>query len=390
MKKVWEKIWRKNVFIGMAAAAVMLQAGCGGSSKYDNSTAAAEAKAPEMAAGAEDVYLAENDYAAEEGIETAAADGGETVSVASNRKLIKDVYMDVETGDFDKLLATVEGRVDALGGYIENMNVHNGSGAYGKSLKGASLTIRIPKDKLGQFVTEVSEYSNVVSRSENTQDVTMQYVDLESHKKALAIEQERLLELLERAETMEDIIAIEERLSQVRYEIESMESQLRTYDNLVDFSTVTLSISEVEVLTPTKEETAWEKMSKGFVASMNSLGKGLKNAFIWFVICLPYLMFWAVIVVAIVFIVRAVGRRKAKKLEKLGWKQDWRGKDSWNRKQDWKGQPGQQMNQEQQPGQQMNQERQPGAGFHTGGRWSGQQGMDTGLEEGNRQGVDEN
>lgn len=379
MKTVWKKIWRKNVFIGMAAAAVMLQAGCGGSSKYDNSTAAAEAKATDMAAGAEDVYLAENDYVAEEGIETAAADGGETVSVASNRKLIKDVYMDVETGDFDKLLATVEGRVDALGGYIENMSVNNGSGAYGNSLKGASLTIRIPKEKLGQFVTEVSEYSNVVNRSENTQDVTMQYVDLESHKKALAIEQERLLELLERAETMEDIIAIEERLSQVRYEIESMESQLRTYDNLVDFSTVTLSIREVKVLTPTEEETAWEKMSKGFVASLNSLGKGLKDAFIWFVICLPYLMFWAAIVVVIVLIVRAMGKRKAKKLEKLGWKQDWRGKDARNRKQDWKGQPGQQMNQEQQPG----------AGFNTGGRWSGQQGMDAGPEEGNRQGMDE-
>lgn len=389
MKTVWKKIWRKNAFIGMAAAAVMLQTGCGGSSSYDNSTAAAEAKATGMAAGAGDVYLAENDYAAEEGIETAAADGGETVSVASNRKLIKDVYMEVETGDFDKLLATVEGRVDALGGYIENMNVNNGS-AYGNSLKGASLTIRIPKEKLGQFVTEVSEYSNVVSRSENTQDVTMQYVDLESHKKALAIEQERLLELLERAETMEDIIAIEERLSQVRYEIESMESQLRTYDNLVDFSTVTLSISEVEVLTPTKEETAWEKMSKGFVASLNSLGKGLKDAFIWFVICLPYLMFWAAIVVVIVLIVRAMGKRKAKKLEKLGWKQDWRGKDAWNRKQGWKGQPGQRTNQEQQPGQQMNQEQQPGAGFDTGGRRSGQQGMDAGLEEGNRQGMDEN
>ncbi|NBI91307.1 DUF4349 domain-containing protein [Lachnospiraceae bacterium] len=353
MKKVWGKILGKNVFIGLAAAAVMLQIGCGSASKYDNSTAAAEASATEMAGGSGDVYLAESDYAAEEGVEAAATDGGETVSVASNRKLIKDVYMDVETGDFDKLLATVEGRVDALGGYIENMNVHNGSGAYGNSLKGANLTIRIPKDKLGQFVTEVSECSNVVSRSEKTQDVTMEYVDLESHKKALMTEQERLLELLGRADTMEDIITIEERLSQIRYEMESMESQLRTYDNLVDFSTVTLSIKEVEVLTPTREETAWEKMSKGFVASMNGLGRGLKNTFIWFVISLPYLVFWAAFIVGIIFIIRATRKRKAKKLEKLGWKQ------------------------------------QPGAAFDMRGNWSGRQSADVRNEAGMKQDADE-
>lgn len=352
-----KKIWKKNFFMGMAAAAVMLQLGCGSSSKYDSSTATAEAPAMNEAA-AEDVYLGEFDYAEEKG--AGATDSGETVSVASNRKLIKDVYMDVETGDFDKLLGTVEGRVDSLGGYIESMSVHNGSGSYGNSLKGANLKIRIPKDNLSLFVTEVSEYSNVVSRNENTQDVTMQYVDLESHKKALVTEQDRLLELLEKAETMEDIIAIEERLSQIRYEIESMESQLRTYDNLVDFSTVSLNIREVEVLTPTREETAWEKMSKGFAASMNSLGKGLKNTFIWFVINLPYLIFWAVIIALIICIVRAARKRRKKKAEKLGGKQGWQGKQGWKGK-------------EVQP---VNQELQPGAYFDMSGHWSGRQGAD--------------
>ena len=159
---------------------------------------------------------------------------------------------------------------------------------------------------------------------------------------------------------MEDIIAIEERLSQIRYEIESMESQLRTYDNLVDFSTVSLNIREVEVLTPTREETAWEKMSKGFAASMNSLGKGLKNTFIWFVINLPYLIFWAVIIALIICIVRAARKRRKKKAEKLGGKQGWQGKQGWKGK-------------EVQP---VNQEPQPGAYFDMSGHWSGWQGAD--------------
>ena len=68
--------------------------------------------------------------------------------------------------------------------------------------------------------------------------MTLQYVDLESHKKALTTEQDRLIELMEQAETVEDIITIEGRLSEVRYQLESMESQLRTYDNKIDYSTV--------------------------------------------------------------------------------------------------------------------------------------------------------
>ena len=69
---------------------------------------------------------------------------------------------------------------------------------------------------------------------------------LQSHKKALLAEQESLLSMMEQAESIEDIIAINEQLTDVRYQIESMESQLRTYDNQVDYSTVNLYIDEVE------------------------------------------------------------------------------------------------------------------------------------------------
>mgnify|MGYP002226154573 CR=1 FL=1 len=85
--------------------------------------------------------------------------------------------------------------------------------------------------------------------------MTLTYVDLQSHRDALQTEQERLLQLLEQAESIEDIITIEQRLSDVRYQLESMESQLRSYDNQVDYSTVYLYIDEVEVYTPVEEET---------------------------------------------------------------------------------------------------------------------------------------
>ncbi|MBP8703045.1 MAG: DUF4349 domain-containing protein, partial [Acetatifactor sp.] len=197
-----------------------------------------------------------------------------------------------------------------LGGYIESLDAYNGSTYYSyRSTRNANLTIRIPKDRLEEFQNTVSELGNVTSRSENVQDVTLTYVDLQSHRDALQTEQERLLQLLEQAESIEDIITIEQRLSDVRYQLESMESQLRSYDNQVDYSTVYLYIDEVEVYTPVEEETTWERISAGFMDSLKSIGEGIKEAAIWFVIHIPYLVIWAIVIVIIVLILKKIKKR---------------------------------------------------------------------------------
>lgn len=240
-------------------------------------------------------------------------------ATATDRKLIKTVDMDVETQEFDNLLSTIENQVNELGGYIESMNTYNGSRYYTYSYtysdpRNADMTIRVPKDKLNAFLSTVTDNSNVVRRSENVEDVTLAYVDLESHRDALRTEQTRLLELLEKAESLEDIITIEQRLSEVRYQLESMESRLRTYDNQVDYSTVNLTIEEVEVFTPVEEETVGERISRGFSDSWESIGNGLVEFGVWFVINLPYMIVClgsvAVFVLIIVGIIKVCSRKK--------------------------------------------------------------------------------
>ena len=151
----------------------------------------------------------------------------------------------------------------------------------------------------------------MVSRDENVTDVTLQYVDMKSHKDALLVEQKRLLELLEKAESVEDIIAIESRLSDVRYQIESMESQLRTLDNQVSYSTVRLYIDEVAKLTPIKEQTTLEKIKTGVAQSLYNIGSGAKNLMIGLVIYLPYIVLWAVILIIALFVWRFLHRRRS-------------------------------------------------------------------------------
>lgn len=257
------------------------------------------------------------------GYEAAEEAGGNTPQAPQDalagRKLIKNVNLNVETEQFDTLVPNLEQRVTALGGYIEDMSSYSRNDQYSsdyvgtKYLRYASMTVRIPKENLGAFLEEVGEQSNIVSRSENVVDVTLQYVDLESHKKALTAEQDRLIELMEQAETVEDIITIEGRLSEVRYQLESMESQLRTYDNKIDYSTVYLSIDEVERYTPTEEITTGERIKNGFVDSLRGVGRGISNFAIWFVVNIPYLVVWAVVIIIIVLIVKIIGKVMAKR-----------------------------------------------------------------------------
>lgn len=233
------------------------------------------------------------------------------------RKLIKTVNMQVETQDFDRLMTSVETRVDELGGYIQNLDSRNNSTYGGKNSRYASLVVRIPAGMMDQFVDSVATQSNVTQKTLNVEDVTLSYVDMESRKKSLQIEQERLLALLDRAEILEDIITLENRLTSVRYQIESMESQLRTYDDLVDYSTINLNIREVIVYTPVKEMTPWEKMTEGFMESLTDVRDGFVDFGVWFVVHIPQLVIWVVVIGCGFLILRgAIRRRKGKKAGK--------------------------------------------------------------------------
>lgn len=308
----------KRKLLLVVIMAGLLLSGCGGAASKGTGAMEAAADTAMSASTADNSYADAGSYTTEavaEAEEVDMAEGGSSSPEvqSTQRKLIKNVNLEVETETFEDLLTDVKKRTEQFGGYIEESYAYNGSNYYGKSNRNANLTIRIPAEKLDAFLAMVSESSNVISQNESVTDVTLQYVDMESHKKALTAEQERLLELLEKAETIEDIITLESRLSDVRYQLESMESQLRTMDNQVSYSTVYLNISEVTRYTPVKEQTPWEKISTGFMDSLFDVGNGLVNFGIDCVINLPYLILWAVILVIAFFIVRLIIKLVKKK-----------------------------------------------------------------------------
>lgn len=294
-----------KVLTGVLALSML--AGCG-SAKVATESAYDAAVSDYSAAGG--VYYDSGDYEyADEVSEENGPSQAETVEKGetTGRKLIRNVDMDVETESFDALLASAQSQAEELGGYIESSNISNSSYASSTSAaRSARLTARIPSEKLDGYLAGISKQSNVTRKSESTEDVTLQYVDLQSHKKALLAEQESLLSMMEQAESIEDIIAINEQLTDVRYQIESMESQLRTYDNQVDYSTVNLYIDEVERYTPGAAKSAGARIAEGFSANIYRVGSFFKNFAIEFIILLPILIAIAIVLGIAILIVRII------------------------------------------------------------------------------------
>lgn len=323
---------RIRALLAAASAALFTAAAvtaCGSGSGAASSYAVAETAAATMDFGAR-AKMAAYDYVAQSQTDdaeaafsefeeetTAAGAAGLTSStavqpVSSNRKLIRTVNLSVETTDFDPLISNISQSVTDAGGYMEQSDISGTSISDSYGHRYAYLTVRIPSDRLDQFITLVGDQANITNKSESTQDVTLQYSDIESRKKSLTIEQERLWELLEKADTLEAVIALEERLSEIRYQLESFESQLRTYDNQVDYSTVHISIDEVKVLTPTSPDSIPTRIQKGFQRNLTGVANTLVNFFVWLISSIPVFVTLAVILAAVVLLCRlaaAIGNR---------------------------------------------------------------------------------
>lgn len=286
----------------IAVMLVMMTAGCGNSSKM-----AVEDRAT-VSSGAEldGEYNWDTDEAADTGV---TSENGLEAQVENGRKLIRTVSLSLETKEFDSVLTNLSTKTTELGGYIETSSV-NGNSYSHHSTRYASYVIRIPADKLNEFVEVVSELGNVTQKNESVEDVTLRYIDVESHKKALETEQERLLELLSKAENMEEILTIESKLSDIRYEIENYESQLKTMDNQIDYSTVSVYVDEVERVTDTGEKGFFEEIKERFGNSLYVVARGIRGLVIGILGSLPILIVCGGVIAVVVIVVRKILKKR--------------------------------------------------------------------------------
>ena len=222
------------------------------------------------------------------------------------RKIIKSAYVSMETDGFERTIDTITGRVTAAGGYIENSELINDSKKGG--LRQANYQLRVPKNIFNQFVQDLNQYGNVLRSSIQGEDITGQYFDVETRVKTLKAQEERVLQLLAKAEKIEDIINIERELSYLRNEIEMLTGTLKNWDNMISYSKVVIDIYEVKSIIPAKgDDTSLSaRLKNGFISSIYNLGRALEGILVFIVSALPFIL----VIVVVVAIVKVILKRR--------------------------------------------------------------------------------
>ncbi|MGH4051938.1 MAG: DUF4349 domain-containing protein [Clostridium sp.] len=224
-----------------------------------------------------------------------------TSSLDGQGKIIRNGSIQMETISFDDALKKILSKTTSVGGYVQSSNVTGSSIAVKSKTDEESRTgefvLRIPKTKFDSFISDIGSLGSITNQKITSDDVTATYFDTQAHLKSLNIQEERLLVLLEKTGELKDIIALEKELTDVRYQIESLSGSLKKWDNLIDYCTLNIQISEVHKI---KESSVsyGDKIANGFTSSIKSLIDFTKEFVVIVFVLLPY-----AVVLSILFLI---------------------------------------------------------------------------------------
>lgn len=238
-----------------------------------------------------------------------SAEENRVVVPINNRKLIKDASLSLSTKDFDKFSLTLEQLTKSLGGYTESSNITTSS--YDGHRFG-DIVLRIPSEHLDSFLNSVSGEATVTNKTVNVRDVTTTYTDTKSHITALETEQSTLIGLLDKAQSLSDVLEIQGRLTQVRSELEFMKSQLSSLDEQISYSKVTFSVTEVDREQPVKKEGFFSEVYSRLRENFYSISDSLRDGAVWFISSMPYFILILIPIVIIIIVVRIIRRKRVR------------------------------------------------------------------------------
>ena len=215
---------------------------------------------------------------------------------------------------------TLRTSLSACGGYIESYNENSGGSYYsgnyyeGGGRRSASYTLRIPCDQFESFLSGLSRDFNVIDQYLFSENVTLQYVDLESRIGSLQAQQNRLMELLAEAENLEQVLTIEKQLTETRSEIETLTSSLRVLADRVGYSTVTLNINETTTYTPGAKDSFAQRFLRSLGTSWDDLKDDTEDLILFVGRNFLQLILWAAVLFGAWRVLRS---KKCPRLPKL-------------------------------------------------------------------------
>ena len=241
-------------------------------------------------------------------------DAGEADPNYGNHKIITTYTFEMRTDEFDNHFKQLQDKAAQLGGYVQSSSVSGTKPVtysdYGRT---ANLTFRIPTAKVKEFVDFTQGTGEITYSNCDTEDITLNYFDTETRLGVLRDQLDRLKEIMKTTGNMEDLVELEKAISETTLEIEQYTTQLRRYDDLVDYTTVYVTINENRLTKgPAAKEGMGERMSAGLSESFVAVGVFLENVLVAIVCAIPAILVIAVLAAIVVLVVKLIKKGKAR------------------------------------------------------------------------------
>lgn len=321
---------KKIMVIALAVAVIMSVAGCGEAtdSNYTSEYTVDDYDSSHDSYDASGFDTSDNSYAEEsEALGDAVTEGdsaelaeesGDTTNetealvededTTTERKVIYTSNISIETKKFDQDLDAIKELISSNDGFYESSSLYGSETGEARS---ATFVARIPSANYSAFMDSVGDIGSVTYKNENADDITSSYVDVATRINTLQVKLDRLTELEKNAETVEELLQIEDRINEVTYEIESYKAQLRTFDDQVEYCTISIDLTEVIEYSEVRPETTMTRFQKAFVNSISGFLLVLQNIVILIIYMLPYL-----IVIGLIVLIILLATRKSRKARK--------------------------------------------------------------------------
>lgn len=222
------------------------------------------------------------------------------------RKIVRTASIDISTAEFDKSLSLIHQMCKENGGWISSSSVVSKSGGMS-----ASMTLRIPSDKLDTFLGRTGELGRIIRQDESAEDRTDSYRDTQSRLKTQKMLLERLQNLVTTSEKLEDLLQLERQIAEIQYNIDTLTSSLKSTDQQVNFSKVDISLKEEKKkeVVETREITFGERLSAALELGLSSFSESLQNMVLILAAMLPYLIAGICILLCAVFVIRRMKKK---------------------------------------------------------------------------------
>lgn len=197
-------------------------------------------------------------------------------------KVVKNGYFNLETRAFDQDLTLLKSLVSDMNGLVERSSISNqNSYSSAEMLRVLSMTLRIPSKDFENFQAQLTEKFTVTKEETSSKSVADQYFDSENRIEVLEVQQKRLLELLEKAENLSDVVLLQDQLMEVEYSLNQHKGTLKKLDDQIDYSTVSLNMTELDnTETSVVENNFFDDLGRAFNRGINSVVISFQNLFI--------------------------------------------------------------------------------------------------------------